>query len=320
MWTHKTSAYTLKSLYTFNLAMKAILAYPKRFGRASVRFLVYHWIDQIDLTEKQALYWLGVFKRWPAIFDESPYKRMVSVSDRITIEVGLSDFIERTLAVYGEWDRKVLNVLRQRLSAGSVFVDIGSNIGYFSLVASSLVGETGVVFALEPSLRPLKKLIANLDRNDIQNTILVSLACGSNKSIATLNRASHHNSGASSLLSHVGKGAKEKVIVLPIDSFFADLGIRADLIKIDVEGYEFEVLCGMRETLLRQRPEVLTEVSPHWLVESGCGVVDLYKMMDEIKYKAFNVDDDGSLTKLEYEDFAALEGQQEVLFLPDPMC
>ena len=198
-------------------------------------------------------------------------------------------------------------------------MDIGSNIGYFSLVASSLVGETGVVFALEPSRRPLKKLIANLDRNDIQNIILVSLACGSNKSIATLNRASHHNSGASSLLSHVGKGAKEKVIVLPVDSFFTDLGIRADLIKIDVEGYEFEVLCGMRETLLRQRPEVLTEVSPHWRVESGCGVVDLYKMMDEIKYKAFNVDDDGSLTKLEYEDFATLDGQQEVLFLPDPM-
>jgi len=299
--------------------MKAILAYPKRFGRATVRFLVYNWIDNIDLTEKQALYWLGVFKRWPAIFDESPYKRMVSVADGKTIEVGLFDFIERTLAVYGEWDRKVLNVLRQRLSAGSVFVDIGSNIGYFSLVASSLVGETGVVFALEPSRRPLKKLIANLDRNDIQNVILVSLACGSNKSIATLNRASHHNSGASSLLSHVGKGAKEQVIVLPVDSFFTDLGIHVDLIKIDVEGYEFEVLRGMRETLLRQRPEVLTEVSPHWLVESGCGVVDLYKMMDEIKYKAFNVDDDGSLTKLEYEDFATLDGQQEVLFLPDPM-
>ena len=294
--------------------MRRLFSWFKRRGRAIVRALAYDRIDRLPLTERRADHWREQFKRWPAIFDEDPYKRLVTIAADTKMEVGLSDFIERTLAIRGEWDGKVLNVLKQRLGPGDVFVDVGANVGYFSLIASRLVGDQGIVFTFEPSPRALEKLISNLRRNNIENVVLFSTACGYKVELHRLNQASWHNIGASSFCGHIGSEATENVPVLPLDNLLGGLDIAPSLIKIDVEGYEFEALRGMVEILVRHRPEVLMEITPRWLRDQGHEPIDVHAFMSPLGYEALLVGEGGLLKPLRPDDFQVLEGQEEVLF------
>ena len=304
----------------FHAAMTRPFLHPlaryKSYGRSAVRAAVYWWIDRSTLTETRAAYWLTQFKRWPAIFDEDPYTRSVLIAPNTRMRVGLVDFIERNLALYRSWDAKVLGVLEQHLKPGDTFIDIGANIGYFTLMGSRLVGEKGCVIALEPSIRALAKLTQNLRMNDTKNVILLSLACGKSKNLKSLYQASIHNIGETSMSTHMGTAPTETIISLPLDDILQQLNIMPSMIKIDIEGYEFEALQGMSNILKNFRPTIVTEITPRWLEAQGRTAGDVHDYMDQHGYDCFLIGEDGSWTHAMFaKDLATIDGQAEVLFL-----
>ena len=120
------------------------------------------------------------------------------------------------------------------------------------------------------------------------------------------------------LCDHLGYRNVEHVPVFQIDKITESLGLSPNMVKIDVEGYEFEALKGMTKTLVKHRPLVLMEVSRQWLAKQGETPADIYNFMQDLGYNAFSVrlDNGINIAPLVQNDFTNLKDQEELLFLP----
>jgi FkbM family methyltransferase len=148
-------------------------------------------------------------------------------------------------------------ILRQ----GDVVLDIGANIGYYALLESKLVGPSGQVYAIEPVSSNYRMLARNIALNDIKNIRTFNLAVGSKMGMENIYVASAGN--ISSLIRREGPTyvRTEQVQVVTVDDFVHTQDIQPVLIRMDVEGYEKEIIKGMTQTL-QHKPKLLIEVHP----------------------------------------------------------
>ena len=133
------------------------------------------------------------------------------------------------------------------------FVDVGANIGYYTLMAARLVGRAGVVHAFEPHAPMRHKLEENVRRNGFENVVLHPEALARETGEVTFYATAWDaNQGISSILPGAGRTAVRKVPSLTLDDFLAGLGPSpVDLIKMDIEGAEIFAIQGGRHALSR---------------------------------------------------------------------
>ncbi len=173
--------------------------------------------------------------------------------------------VDEYIFIHRNWELQVGQVLHEQLQPGGVFVDVGANIGYFSLLAATLVGESGRVIAFEPLPRLVGQIRRSAVHNHYQWLKVVPKALGDVAGSMEL-VLSAHNIGGSSLVTPNRIGERVTVEVSTLDFELADLE-RIDVIKIDVEGFEYEMLQGAQQTLERCRPTLVLEFSPHFYKE-----------------------------------------------------
>ncbi|MCA9051195.1 MAG: FkbM family methyltransferase, partial [Planctomycetaceae bacterium] len=165
------------------------------------------------------------------------------------MNLGIVDVIERTLLTTGQWDPIVEHVLRSCLKRGDTFLDVGANIGYFSLLASQLIGDEGWVVSFEPSARALSKLTRHLCLNQCDNVTVCSQAMGQSSGTAVLNWAPSSNIGGSTLnRARPSQGYSERVAVRALDDVCREMDLVPSVIKLDVEGFELFALRGAEQT------------------------------------------------------------------------
>jgi FkbM family methyltransferase len=162
---------------------------------------------------------------------------------------------------YGEHDERYeVNNLRRILRPGDVCWDIGANIGFCTCLFASLVGPSGRVMAFEPAPTSRELLQENLDLNRFDNVTLVPKALGALRERQPLYFTDLAAAeGTASLLSSESRLHHRVVEVDTIDDLSAELP-RPDLIKIDVEGYQLEVLRGARHFFSAHGPMVMAEL------------------------------------------------------------
>jgi FkbM family methyltransferase len=176
-----------------------------------------------------------------------------------------TDVPGRALATAGIWEHYVVAELRRLLRPGDVFVDVGANIGYYTLLASRLVGPRGHVYALEPAARPFAELKRNIELNRATNVTAMALAAGAENTRAPLFGHAADNTATASLRRSVtqwtGVNEATDVEVRSLQSVLPRSEVdRLRLVKIDVEGYEAEVLRGIGPLLERGlRPALIVE-------------------------------------------------------------
>ena len=152
----------------------------------------------------------------------------------------------------GWYEREVQEALSYLLRPGAVLYDIGANVGFFTLLAARLVGPSGRVVAFEPEPSSVSTLRYHVARNWLDNVIVVDAAASDQEGIAMLS-----GSGSAGRL---GGDAGTPVSTVTIDAYCRRASLPApDVIKLDVEGWEFPVLTGMHETLQTTRPVLLIE-------------------------------------------------------------
>jgi FkbM family methyltransferase len=180
------------------------------------------------------------------------------LSDGGEIYLDLREFMCFSYFFYGGVPHEMgtEKLLRRVLSDGAVFVDVGANIGYFTKLASRLVGATGRVFAFEPMPAALRLL--RMNTSQLPNVTVLPLALSDMKGAATFYV---RKKGDTSSLSHDPGANPVPVTVDTLDESLAGQP-RIDVIKIDVEGSELEVLRGGRAILERKRPIVYFEFLP----------------------------------------------------------
>jgi len=143
--------------------------------------------------------------------------------------------------------------IKSHLKEGSVFVDLGANVGYYTLIASRLVGSRGRVYAVEPVPSTAAILRLNVILNKLDNVIIIEKAAWFTKEKVNL-RIPGSDYGYASVVRGYGKSML--VEACPLDELLQDVD-HIDILKIDVEGAEYEVLKGAKNTLHKTKCIVL---------------------------------------------------------------
>ena len=160
----------------------------------------------------------------------------------------------------GEREPVVQEAIRNSLSSGNVFYDLGANVGFFSLMVARQVGPDGKVIAFEPDMEIAERLRRAAERNRLSNVTVVEAAVYSKKGVvaferglASPDRGIGHVTGSSEGANHV------PVQAITLDDY-VKTAAPPHLIKCDVEGAEVEVFRGASKLLATQRPSVICEV------------------------------------------------------------
>ena len=184
----------------------------------------------------------------------------------------------------------VQEALRRGLAEGKVLYDVGANVGFFSLIGSRLVGESGLVYAFEPAPGNAAAIRENVALNGISNLEVIECAVGAAPGRERLLLVEDLSwSHLESQGWHPRTSKTVEVEVLTIDRLLAEGRIPPpDVVKIDVEGSEIDVIHGMRETLAKHRPTLICEL--HDTNEAFLAAVE------EAGYRAVNLESAESLS------------------------
>jgi FkbM family methyltransferase len=165
-------------------------------------------------------------------------------------------YMTRSLELYGEYCPAEWRMLRQLIRPGMTVVEVGANMGTHS-VDMARACAPGAFYAFEPQPRLFQILCANLALNDIANALAYPEGCGETEGEAIVPFTDYAREGNFGGISLLGLGnAGIKVRVRPLDSLELPT---CGLLKIDVEGYEPQVLRGARGTIARCRPVIYVE-------------------------------------------------------------
>ena len=157
------------------------------------------------------------------------------------------------------------------------FVDVGANIGYYTLLAARRVGPTGRVFAIEPSPYAADRLSQTISANVISQVRIERCGLGRRTGEVMLYDAAVGNHAPTMLGDPRGPG--QEVPLRTLDECVHEWNIdRIDLMKIDVEGYEPEVFAGAARTLADGKIRaILCEFNAHWLARAGTSPREVYR-------------------------------------------
>jgi len=202
-----------------------------------------------------------------AVATQWPWPVRCRIRSGQTMYLDLRSTVGRTLFMQGEFDPGVFRPLGQCLQKGDTFLDVGANVGYYSMLALQLVGPHGAVHAFEVDERPLCCLRSTIADSCITNLHLHETAVGDK--IGTAYFVREAEAGNSHVVDN-GRTSDLEVPMTTLDEWYRESGkpaVRA--IKLDVEGGEAAVLAGARQLLTEQRPLVICEAwDGHSVTES----------------------------------------------------
>lgn len=189
----------------------------------------------------------------------------------LRLQLPENDAIYREISTTNSYEPYLSRHLFSNVRPGCVFVDIGANLGVLSLPVAKRAGESGRVLAFEASPRNANLLIKNAIINKLANVDVYPIGL-SDQNGAVLSHVSLHTSNKAlvDLPPAQLRAGMEIIPVVTLDSFI-DRQRRIDIMKIDVEGFEYKVLVGSLETISKWRPQIYLEYSDAFQ-RSGSGV------------------------------------------------
>lgn len=198
-------------------------------------------------------------------------------------------------------DSHIVAFLKSCLAPGAVFVDVGANLGWFTVIASRLVGPNGRVISIEPDPINFALLRENVERNQCANVDVVMAAAGEKNTSALLFR-SPDNQGDHRLATSSDRLDRVEVSVVPLDELISKLVDRVDMVKIDTQGSETAVLRGMKDTL-RSNPtaRVVFEFWPYGLAECGSSARELVDVLKSWPTNLWLLHENGVARKVDPE-------------------
>lgn len=164
--------------------------------------------------------------------------------------------ISRELALYGEHEHNSTNEVKKLVKPGMRILEVGANIGYYAVLETKLAGENGYLYAFEPSPFNFNLLKRNIELNEIKNAEIYQKAAG-----AENERSKFFVANKSNLSSFIKRDDMDmyhngKIIdveIIKLDDYLKDKEV--DFIRMDVEGYEKEILKGLEMTMQTKHPK-----------------------------------------------------------------
>lgn len=226
-----------------------------------------HWLNLIEQTQMERQTLVNFFLQ----SEEFERHRAHLKSQRT--QVNLSDFkmivnpndfsVGKSILRNKRYETHVTNAIKSQLKSGDTFVDIGANIGYFTLLAASIVGEKGNVYSFEPNQNNCNLIKENIVLNNYSNVTLFPFAIAESKQTLIYRGESINSNG------QVADVTNSQETVLNVEAVALDDMVldsaKITAIKMDIEGAEARALTGMSQIIEKFRPVIFTEFSPHLL-------------------------------------------------------
>lgn len=199
--------------------------------------------------------------------------------------------VEKSIFLNGTYEYGTMKLLEEILAEEGIFIDVGANIGLMSLHAAKILNGRGKVLSFEPLPNTYNMLLQNIALNNIENIKAENIAIGNTQGSVEIFENLAINRGASSLISPDQNAAGHKVRVMPLDTYLKEQQINNVIcIKIDVEGWELEVLKGSIRTLSGEdAPCCIIEYSLSHATHGG-DAEDIYNFLCEVNsYRIFRL-------------------------------
>jgi FkbM family methyltransferase len=169
----------------------------------------------------------------------------------LKMEVVPREMMNKALFLYGTFEISETRLVQAFLRPGMTFIDVGANIGYYTLIAARIVGASGSVHAFEPNGEVRARLVHNVHLNNFDQVhVHREAVTGQSGEVRFYVSTWNENSGISSIIPGSALGEPTVVPAVSLDDFVSRLpGQRADLLKMDIEGAELEAIGGGRQLL-----------------------------------------------------------------------
>lgn len=242
-------------------------------------------------------------------FSKTPY-RLSCKRQGIKWTLDLNEVIDFMIYFLGSFDKESINQSKKNIKPTDIILDIGANMGSYALPLSKSLNGQGKIYAFEPSEHIFKKLQKNIDNNPHLKSKIVPIQAfiqdfsmetpkevyASWNMEKTIERHKNHQGVITST---------SKAISMSIDQFVEKEQLKQlDFIKIDVDGYEKQVLWGAQKTLENWKPKIFLELCPYILEEHHTSVEELLTFLQNFGYEFHS-----SNLKKKFENIQQIEKQ-----------
>lgn len=235
-----------------------------------------------------------------AYLDEFPYGNYqvycVEQQGCFYVEPFLHDTIKNVLRQGNIWEPHLIPLINRYAKEGSTVLDLGAHIGTFTISMARQVGKNGIVHAFEPQKKIFRELYHNCLLNGVENNVCCHrIAIGDKEGYVQMDKETYPGSEGSTGIGQGGDEAKMQTI----DSFHFQ---NVSFIKIDVERSEEQVLDGMVQTILENRPVIVIELQGGYIWETAPIEIKekIRNSMDKLTVLGYSIE------RIHWHDYLAL--------------
>jgi len=212
--------------------------------------------------------------------------------------------ISTELQIYETHEPLTTHLIINEIKKGMVCLDLGSNIGYYAVIESNIIGELGKIFSVEPSPVNFPLLKLNLENQQLENFSVHNIAIGDkNEEMEFI--VSEKSNWSKIKTGNEKINPEDRIIKIPVKTldFFVDENNikKVDIIRMDVEGFEYNILLGSQKVLKKFKPKLFIEIHKMYLGNKKTHYIfsELKKQEYEIKYYIPRIYDSPIIGKLD---------------------
>lgn len=197
----------------------------------------------------------------------------------------------RAITLFGNYEPDLSQALHVLLKPSAVFMDVGANEGYFSIMAAELIGPSGKVITVEPQKRLRAVLEKNFELNDVRNGLIIDSAISDTKGVSVLHISPDTATGSTALHQSTRyKLPTDRVETITLSDLLALAGVEyIDVMKMDIEGFEYEAIMGSKEVFQTHRIKALAlELHPGSITKRGLDPDDITSFLQDCGYELDN--------------------------------
>lgn len=212
-------------------------------------------------------------------------------NEDISIYTSVESYIEYAILSTGTYEDEIGKLIRTSLKPGSIALDIGANIGLQSIRMSQCCGPEGKVYAFEPLEYLQQKFKRNIILNNCSNVTLLPFALSDRPDQQEISiNSSAWNQGTYNLHQN-NTGTTRQTLTVKTGDTLPEIieAKRIDLIKIDVEGFEYPVIRGLHQTLIKHKPRLIFECDNNYWAGLGQDINDCYAFLKSLDYTFYQI-------------------------------
>jgi FkbM family methyltransferase len=209
----------------------------------------------------------------------------------IAIYTTADSYIEWTILTTGTYENEINKLIRISLKPGDVALDIGANIGLQSIRMSACTGDTGKVYAFEPLSYLQEKFSKNVALNKAGNVKLFPFALSNIESEADFTVNSNSWNQGTFSIGNSGNGLEIQHVLIKVADELPEIKSlnRLGLVKIDVEGFEYQVLLGLKQTLKKHKPRIIFEYDSNYWLSNDQNINDCFSFLNTLGYTIYQI-------------------------------